>query len=387
MTPFNREELTALAENAAAPCVSLYMSTGRTVSDALQHHARFRKLVEEAEKELTERGARREETASIMKPIRGLLEDEAFWLPKLSGVAVFAAPGMFRAYRELISFKDQALAGHRFYLLPLLPLVSGPDRFFVLAINMRESRLIEASPNATREIELRGLPADFEATLTKVVKERHVGFRTNVGRVPAGPGRRAASFYGHGGGDEAKRVHLLDYLARIDRAVMSVLRGDRSPLILAAVEYVASLYREVNTHGCLLPDTIEGNPQRIAAGALQKRARPIAEEFWSEERRRAADRYHALAGKLLTSCDVREIVPAAYAGKIETLFVSQGVAKWGKFDATSATVELHEQLQPGDEDLVDHAATETLRHRGRLLFMKPAEMPTSTALAAIFKGP
>jgi hypothetical protein len=66
--------------------------------------------------------------------------------------------------------------------------------------------------------------------------------------------------------------------------------------------------------------------------------------------------------------------------------VPQGVHRWGRFDPATGEVELSEEPRPGHGDLVDHAATQTLRLGGRLLWMKAAEMPTSSALAAILRG-
>jgi hypothetical protein len=60
------------------------------------------------------------------------------------------------------------------------------------------------------------------------------------------------------------------------------------------------------------------------------------------------------------------IVPAALRGRIDTLFIDCSRPRWGLYDEDRNTVELHDESHPGDTDLVELAAAETLRHRGRV---------------------
>ncbi len=40
---------------------------------------------------------------------------------------------------------------------------------------------------------------------------------------------------------------------------------------------------------------------------------------------------------------------AAYQGRLETLFVSEGMQVWGSFDPVVNAVQVHEVPKPGDE--------------------------------------
>jgi hypothetical protein len=55
------------------------------------------------------------------------------------------------------------------------------------------------------------------------------------------------------------------------------------------------------------------------------------------------------------------VVRAALERRIDTLFVAGTEPVWGRVEAGSPpTVDLHDDQRPGDDDLVDLAATETL---------------------------
>jgi hypothetical protein len=78
------------------------------------------------------------------------------------------------------------------------------------------------------------------------------------------------------------------------------------------------------------------------------------------------------------------VVPAACRGGVEVLFVARGQSVPGKLDETSGEAELHEAAQPGDEDLVNLAATHTLLHGGTVYGLPAGELPNGSPLAAIF---
>ena len=78
-------------------------------------------------------------------------------------------------------------------------------------------------------------------------------------------------------------------------------------------------------------------------------------------------------------------MPAAYYGRVESLFVAVDQEQWGSFDPATETLQIHEQGEPGDEDLLDLAATQTLLHGGAVYAVEQAQMPTGVPLAAVFR--
>jgi hypothetical protein len=61
------------------------------------------------------------------------------------------------------------------------------------------------------------------------------------------------------------------------------------------------------------------------------------------------------------------------------------VFRCGAFDPDADTVAIHDQAEPGDLDLLDLAAAETLLKGGAVYAVEPDQVPDQAALAAIFR--
>src|SRR4029078_9485137 len=148
--------------------------------------------------------------------------------------------------------------GSRFHLKPLLPVLERDGRFFLLGLSQRRVALFEGTPESFVEIRVPHMPQDLASALhvESFPPERDILFRS---QTPLDD----TSF-------------LLDFFQSVDRAVVPALRGQRAPLVLAAVEYLHPLYAQVNSYPRLLPDGIRGNPQTFAGDSLQRPRPPAA---------------------------------------------------------------------------------------------------------------
>ena len=67
---------------------------------------------------------------------------------------------------------------------------------------------------------------------------------------------------------------------------------------------------------------------------------------------------------------------------------SQLVQQWGKLETNGGDVKLHDAREPGDQDLLDLAAVETLAHAGKVYAVEPDRVPSpsaGSAVAAVFR--
>ena len=80
-----------------------------------------------------------------------------------------------------------------------------------------------------------------------------------------------------------------------------------------------------------------------------------------------------------------EVLTAAFQGRIATLFVPLGVQRWGRFDFNRLALEQHDEEQPGDDELLDLATAQTLRHDGTVYGVKPEDVPGGQLLAAVYR--
>ena len=80
-----------------------------------------------------------------------------------------------------------------------------------------------------------------------------------------------------------------------------------------------------------------------------------------------------------------EIVKASHAGKIENLFVTVGLQKWGKFDPQADEVTISSERKSDDESLQNLAAINTLKKGGTVYVVNPEEAPDKAPLCATYR--
>jgi len=76
---------------------------------------------------------------------------------------------------------------------------------------------------------------------------------------------------------------------------------------------------------------------------------------------------------------------AAHHGRVDVLFVALGIQVWGAIDLSTNTVHEHEDHEPGDEDLLDLAAIQTILNGGIVYAVEPEQVPDHAPLAAVFR--
>jgi hypothetical protein len=87
-------------------------------------------------------------------------------------------------------------------------------------------------------------------------------------------------FHGHGSAGDAQEEQVLRYLRKVDRALGEVVAGERAPMVLAAVEHLAPLWRQVTTYPHLVDKTLAGNPEELGLHDLHARAWAVIEPLF-----------------------------------------------------------------------------------------------------------
>lgn len=390
MNTLSKESLRILLETQNVPCVSLFMPTDRIGVERQQDQLRIRRLIREAEDLVADKEHLRSiQVEDLLEPLRLLVEDEQFWLHAGNGLAIFRSPEVFRSYRLSARFKEQVIVGSHFYLKPLLPLLTGDGRFYLLALSQNAVRLLECTSYSVNEMEL---PEQVPTSLADALKydqpenELQSHSTASVGTMGKG-GRHPAMFHGQGVGIDETRDNILRYFQQINGGLHALLRDETAPLVLAGVEYLFPIYRQANTYPHLLEQGIAGNPDKLRAETLHEKAWATVEPYLLKARQEAATQYEDYADTERASSNSSEIVPAAYYGRIASLFVAVDREQWGAFDPATNTLLIHQQAELGDEDLLDLTAAQTLLHDGSVYAVEQAQMPGKALLAAVFRYP
>jgi hypothetical protein len=385
MTAISLEEMTSLAAVSDGACVSIYMPTLWKSSEVQQNPIRFKNLIRQAEVLLVEGGLEHQEASRLLQPAMDL-DEEDFWQHQDHGLAIFVSGSTFRYYRLPIELPELVVVTDRFHLKPLLQLLTGDGQFYVLALSQHKIRLFEGDRFSIQEIDTSDIPQGMEEIL-QLDKLDKTWRDARVPNSGAGSSRQdMGMFFRHGGGEE-KNVNndIRQYFYRINDAVREKLTNAKAPLVLAGVDYLLPLYREANSHPILAEQGITGSGEDMTVDQLHQQVWEIVHSHFAQERERAIAHYHELSDTDKITTDLNEIVPAAYFHRVDTLFVPVGIQQWGLFDEGSSRVDLHEEQEPGDEDLLDFAAVHTLKNGGKVYAVQPGEVPDDAPLAAVFR--
>jgi hypothetical protein len=382
MNLLSKEELKTLIEKPEGWCVSIYMPTHRAFPETKQDPIRFKNLLREAEERLKATGYRSPDVKRLLKPASVLIRDALFWQYQADGLATFISSDLFYHYRLPLKFDELLIVTDRFHIKPLLPLFSNDGRFFVLALSQNDVRLFHCTRYSANEVDLEGVPRSLSEALKYDNPEKQLQFHT---RAPAAGGERAAMFHGQGVGKDDTKDNILRFFHLLDQGLYALLGKENAPLVLAGVDYLLPIYREANRYPHLMKQGITGNPEGLKAEELREQAWRILELYFLKAQEEAIAKYKEWAGSGRTSNSLIEIVPGAYEGRVDVLFVSIGVQQWGVFDPKTRQVHLHHEAEPEDEDLLDVTAAHTYLNGGTVYALKPENMPDHTSLAALFR--
>jgi hypothetical protein len=388
MDAIDRDTLQRLAQRQATPCISLYMSTIRYESDLSQNPIRFKNLLKEARNQLRALDFRDDTAEELLQPAQQKLDDTPFWRNLDEGLAVFITPEATTFYRLPLGFEETAIVGGRFHLKPLFPLVATNNRFHLLALSQNDVRLYQGTHQAISEVGSSGIPSDIVEAIQQYEDPEDQLQQHTANRAGS---RQDASFHGHGDADDQSAEphdELKRFFRKIDDSLSDRLQGETTPLVLAGVREYLPLYREVNSYPSLVENEIvSGNPEQVNLEDLHSDAWSIVEPIFRTSQDEATRQFNQLYHQdgNLASDDFHEVVSAAAYSRVDILFVPIGRHRWGTFDLQTNTVTLHEDQEPGDEDLLDFAAVQAFQNGAKIYAMRPENMPGGRSIAATFR--
>lgn len=375
------EKLQEILEKRSEFCISLFMPTHRAGRETEQGPIRFKNLLADVEERLLAKDLRASKVDEMLSAPRSLLEGTNFWQHQSDGLAVFFTADMFHLYRLPHSFKEMVFVADRFHIKPLLPILNSDGIFHILAISQNKIRLFEGTQHTVDEIDLAETPETLSESFPDDWPKQKFQFQTMGSSGSVG---QAGGTHAHATGSNIKQ-RLQKWFRTIDKEVASLLADTRSPLVLAGVDTLFPIYKEVNTYPHLVEDGIAGNPDTMKGMELHPKAWAIVKPFFTKEREAGMGLYRQLAGTGRTTADITEAVLAAYHGRVEVLYVALGVQVWGKFDPEKNEVQIREKPQSGDEDLLDFIAIQTMVKGGAVFAVSPDDVPSKTHVAAVLR--
>ena len=278
---------------------------------------------------------------------------------------------------------EKVVVAERFLLKPLLAYLGRRGRFYVLAIGEHFVKLFAGDRYELTSVDVPGLPEDFEDSLHQEMTGEAVSVLTASTQVV---GKRSWIF-GRTGTGARRKNDLETYFRAVERAVQDVLVGESVPLIFAGASSLFPQYRSINQYPYLLGECIAGDADLYSHEELRRRAWALVDPFYARSREMAAAQFTKFYGTERASNDTRELVFAAQAGLVDSLFVALDAEQWGLVDWHRRTVKSAGVHQRQAEELLDYIAVQTFLNRGMVYVVDPRQVPGGGPAAAIYRIP
>lgn len=360
-------DLAALAAHREDGCVSIYLRTSPVSQDTAADRIELGNLVKEATRQLEQAGADKRRIAALAEQLDDLIDDDEFWRFQAHSLAVLATPDHVQTFRVANALEPLVAVADRFHLKPLLRATSFPQAAYVLALAENSVRLVEVSadlPATTARVD--DMPKDAASAAGKA----SLGDRSPSGRIQ---------------GSEGRKVRLRQYARKVDQALRGLLSGSGVPLVLAAAEPLASIYRSVSSYADLARETLDGNPETQSDAELAQRARAVLDGLHRERIATWAERFAAREGQGRTTTDVAHAARAATFGTIDSLLVDIDEVIPGTVDETSGAVTFADAASAASYGVADEIARRVILSRGQVLAVRRDDIPERKPLAAILR--
>jgi hypothetical protein len=347
----SRGQVEQLLNERGSPCVSIYLPTSRLTQHAPRDRLELKNLTLAAMEHVRADGASADDIAAIADSLEAITEDDDFWRRQADSLAIFARAEHTRSFRLPNRLVSTVEVADRFHVKPLLRALTFPHEAFVLALAQRSVRLLEIGPDsAPQEVSVPDMPRDaWEPYSNKVFKARE-----------------------------------RNYARRIDDALRGVLTGSELPLIIAATETIAALFRTVNTYPSLVEHRLAGNPEERTDAELASAARALLDDLYASELSEIEKRFDELGSQGRAASDVADIARFATIGAVAAVLVDIDATVPGVIDE-AGRVTFDTENRVASYGVLDEIARRVFLNGGRVLAVRRGDIPGDGVAAALLR--
>jgi len=364
-----RDEVEKLAGYRASPAVSIYLRTTPVTQNTKADRIELKNLLKVAITEMEEAGFPKRSISSIHQSVETLINDDEFWVRQANSLAIFATPESIRTFRLPNKLSNTVEVSDRFHLKPLIRSVTFPHHAYVLAIGMGAVRLVEVSADLPPHVvSVPGLPRDAAEA---------AGRRSHLER----------SGDMQSGESSSENALLTRYARVVDQVLRPVLAGDTRPLIVAAVEPMASIFKNVCSYPRVADQVISGSADHVPEHELAASARGVLDAIYADEIKSLGDLYAKREAQGRATADVAQAARAATFGAVDTLIVDMDISISGTVGDEDGAVVFAEHADAVNYGVVDEIARRALQSGARVIAARRADIPGGGDLAAILRYP
>jgi hypothetical protein len=378
----SKEDFVELANYTAPCCISAYIATHKAGVEINERYdpINFKNILQEIKTTLQNKGTDQLSIEKLLEPGFELVRNAEFWNNLSEGLAVFISEGYFKYVKLPFAPTEEIITENTFFVAPLIPLMTSKEYFYLLVISKKQAKLFRADNFGMEYIPVENMPEGIEDV--KRLSEKDA----STWRTGSRGGTGGANFHGAGGGNPDDKTNIGVYLEAVDDVIYKqIFNKENAPLLVAGVEYLIPIYRSACDYHNLWEDALTGSYEHMDTASLYAQAREKMEPYFAQRLNKALATYGNQSATELTSSIAADVIPAAYYGRVSTLFVRKGEHIWGSFDEMSSELKFDDQQLENSEDLLDHAVVKTIGTGGEVFILDAGRMPADSQVAAIMR--
>lgn len=350
-------KLKELKKIKAENCITIILNTHRTLPDNQKDVILLKNLVKEAENRLLADFSKREVLGSIEKLNK--LADSIDHRQNLESLILFVNNDIAEFIRLPIPVQDRVVIDHTFATRDLIRGLHNQVNYYVLVLSRDEARLIEASNE-------------------KVVQEFSSPFPYQ-NELPESALPDPS--------DTTRQQNLLEeFFNKVDKVVNEARKENPLPILLAtSQENYATYLKVADRPQNILDKHLSRSKQSEEAHAIVTDAWELVREYnIGKNNERKAELQKAVSENKFLS-DTNEIFRGIKAGRIQTLFIEQGLFQPAIIENDHITYVSEDQREDAGviDDIYDELIELNMEFGGDVVFLPKGELAKFNGFGAI----
>ncbi len=373
MPLITKKEITELHDVNHENCISIFIPTHRAGKKVLQQEdtLALKNQLKEVKSKLANKGIHADVVNKMTAPVQQLIDDTSFWREQSDGLAIFIADAYVKIYTLPVYFKEFNYISNSFYLKPLMPMFVGDGDFYLLMLERSNVKLYECTKHSFTEISIDDLiPETKQDRVGFDHEQKNLQFRTGQ------TGYGQVMYHGQEAATGKRKNEIKKYLRAINDGLAPLFREENIPMLIAAQRPLFDIYKEVNTYPNLMDDNLNVDFSEIDIFDAHELAWDLIAKVFDQKRKDKIALFLDEQGTGKTAIGIDKIIPAAFNGKIDTLFCENKSDIFGKYKEESSSITVTQSEESDDTiSLMNVAAITTFLKGGDVYLLDKEEMP------------
>ena len=268
-----KAELRVLMSNRDPFSLTIYAPYIASNSNNNPNRIQLKDTLQEARRLLDARKLKPRLINRIIKPISQLIDSDEFRIRYPHSLAIFACRD-FSAYYHLPpdNIKPLVAVSRGFRLQQAAQLECKNFNYYVLMLSYNGASLFRGDHYSLHRLKFEKVPQTMLQALNidEFPNERQLHV---VG--PLANGRSSKHYHGQYNETQTNKLMLAGFFRGVDKKIGHHIKFKDRPLILAGVDYLLPIYRQVNTYAHLYKSALVGNFEHITLQALLAKVRQL----------------------------------------------------------------------------------------------------------------